>query len=416
MLDIKEIRKNLNIFKKKLSVRNNIVDLDKLFLLDKENRELIQKKELLEQEKKIISKSKDSKNFEKSKTLSNEIESLSKKQLISSKNLNDLMSSIPNISIEYVPIGKNENDNVEISKSGVISKFDFKVKSHVELGESLNMLDFELATKTSGSRFVFVIDKLALLERAISNFMLDTHIKLNGYREISPPIIASYSTMFGTGQLPKFENDQYELKLDDEDRKFLIPTAEVILTNMVRDKILQKKDLPLRLVASTPCFRKEAGSYGKDTKGMIRQHQFYKVEMVSVVEPQDSLKELDRMTNCATKILDLLKLPYRKIVLCTGDMGFSAEKTFDIEVWIPSENKYREISSCSSCGTFQSRRMKARYKNEKNEIKFLGTLNGSGLAVGRTLIAIMENYQQKNGSILIPEVLRPYMNGEKEII
>ena len=416
MLDIKEIRKNLNIFKKKLSVRNNIVDLDKLFLLDKENRELIQKKELLEQEKKIISKSKDSKNFEKSKTLSNEIESLSKKQLISSKNLNDLMSSIPNISIEDVPIGKNENDNVEISKSGVINKFDFKVKSHVELGESLNMLDFELATKTSGSRFVFVIGKLALLERAISNFMLDTHIKLNGYREISPPIIASYSTMFGTGQLPKFENDQYELKLDDEDRKFLIPTAEVILTNMVRDKILQKKDLPLRLVASTPCFRKEAGSYGKDTKGMIRQHQFYKVEMVSVVEPQDSLKELDRMTNCATKILDLLKLPYRKIVLCTGDMGFSAEKTFDIEVWIPSENKYREISSCSSCGTFQSRRMKARYKNEKNEIKFLGTLNGSGLAVGRTLIAIMENYQQKNGSILIPEVLRPYMNGEKEII
>ena len=416
MLDIKEIRKNLNIFKKKLSVRNNIVDLDKLFLLDKENRELIQKKELLEQEKKIISKSKDSKNFEKSKTLSNEIESLSKKQLISSNNLNDLMSSIPNISIEDVPIGKNENDNVEISKSGVISKFDFKVKSHVELGESLNMLDFELATKTSGSRFVFVIGKLALLERAISNFMLDTHIKLNGYREISPPIIASYSTMFGTGQLPKFENDQYELKLDDEDRKFLIPTAEVILTNMVRDKILQKKDLPLRLVASTPCFRKEAGSYGKDTKGMIRQHQFYKVEMVSVVEPQDSLKELDRMTNCATKILDLLKLPYRKIVLCTGDMGFSAEKTFDIEVWIPSENKYREISSCSSCGTFQSRRMKARYKNEKNEIKFLGTLNGSGLAVGRTLIAIMENYQQKNGSILIPEVLRPYMNGEKEII
>ena len=416
MLDIKEIRKNLNIFKKKLSVRNNIVDLDKLFLLDKENRELIQKKELLEQEKKIISKSKDSKNFEKSKTLSNEIESLSKKQLISSKNLNDLMSSIPNISIEDVPIGKNENDNVEISKSGVINKFDFKVKSHVELGESLNMLDFELATKTSGSRFVFVIGKLALLERAFSNFMLDTHIKLNGYREISPPIIASYSTMFGTGQLPKFENDQYELKLDEEDRKFLIPTAEVILTNMVRDKILQKKDLPLRLVASTPCFRKEAGSYGKDTKGMIRQHQFYKVEMVSVVEPQDSLKELDRMTNCATKILDLLKLPYRKIVLCTGDMGFSAEKTFDIEVWIPSENKYREISSCSSCGTFQSRRMKARYKNEKNEIKFLGTLNGSGLAVGRTLIAIMENYQQKNGSILIPEVLRPYMNGEKEII
>ena len=410
MLDIKEIRKNLNIFKKKLSVRNNIVDLDKLFLLDKENRELIQKKELLEQEKKIISKSKDSKNFEKSKTLSNEIESLSKKQLISSNNLNDLMSSIPNISIEDVPIGKNENDNVEISKSGVINKFDFKVKSHVELGESLNMLDFELATKTSGSRFVFVIGKLALLERAISNFMLDTHIKLNGYREISPPIIASYSTMFGTGQLPKFENDQYELKLDDEDRKFLIPTAEVILTNMVKDQILNLKSLPMRLVAATSCFRKEAGSYGKDTKGMIRQHQFYKVELVSIVENDKCLDELERMTKCASMILDKLKLPYRKIVLSTGDMGFSAEKTYDLEVWLPSEKKYREISSCSSCGTFQARRMKARYKNTKNETSFVGTLNGSGLAVGRTLIAILENYQNSDGSITVPDVLRPYMN------
>ena len=415
MLDIKEIRKNLDFYRKKLSVRNNVIDLDKVILLDKENRELIQKKETLEQEKKLISKTKDTKNFEKSKILSKKIEDIISKQSSSQKNLNSLLSNIPNIPLDDVPVGKDENSNIEILKSGKITNFDFKVKSHIQLGESFDMLDFETASKTSGSRFVFVKDKLAMLERAISNFMLDTHIKLNGYKEISPPLIASDSTMFGTGQLPKFENDQYELMLENEDRKFLIPTAEVILTNMAKDKIFKKKDLPLRLVASTACFRKEAGSYGKDTKGMIRQHQFYKVELVSIIEPEECLKELDRMTNCATKILDLLKLPYRKIVLSTGDMGFSAEKTFDIEVWLPFENKYREISSCSSCGTFQARRMKARYKNEKNETIFLGTLNGSGLAVGRTLIAIMENYQQKNGSILIPEVLRPYMNGHKEI-
>ena len=216
--------------------------------------------------------------------------------------------------------------------------------------------------------------------------------------------------------MPKFENDQFELKLDDKnDRKFLIPTAEVILTNMVKNKILNKKDLPIRVVASTPCFRKEAGSYGKDTKGMIRQHQFNKVELVSIVEPAECLNELDRMTNCATKILDLLKLPYKKVVLCSGDMGFSAEKTFDIEVWIPSENKYREISSCSSCGSFQAKRMKARYKNDKNETVFVGTLNGSGLAVGRTLIAILENYQLQDGSIAIPDVLKPYMNNLNKI-
>ena len=278
------------------------------------------------------------------------------------------------------------------------------------------MLDFELASRTTGSRFVFVRNKLALLERAISNFMINTHISKNGYEEISPPLLASENTMFGTGQLPKFENDQFEVKLDKgSERKFLIPTAEVILTNIVKDKIIDQKDLPLRFVASTPCFRKEAGSYGKDTKGMIRQHQFYKVEMVSIVEQDKCLEELERMTNCATKILDLLELPYRKINLCSGDMGFSAEKTYDIEVWLPSENKYREISSCSSCSTFQAIRMKSRYRNSKKEILFTGTLNGSGLAVGRTLIAIMENYQQKDGSIIIPKVLRPYMNDLQKI-
>ena len=278
------------------------------------------------------------------------------------------------------------------------------------------MLDFDLATKTTGSRFVFVKDELALLERAISNFMLDTHIRKNGYKEISPPLFASENTMFGTGQLPKFENDQFEIKLEEgSERKFLIPTAEVILTNMVKDQIIDLKNLPMRFVASTPCFRKEAGSYGKDTKGMIRQHQFYKVEMVSVVEQTKCMEELERMTNCATGILDDLELPYRKMILCSGDMGFSAEKTYDIEVWLPSENKYREISSCSSCSIFQSVRMKARYKDENKETKYLGTLNGSGLAIGRTLIAILENYQQNDGSITVPKVLRPYMNNLEKI-
>jgi seryl-tRNA synthetase len=330
--------------------------------------------------------------------------------------LEGILSSIPNIPFSDVPTGKDESSNIEVSKSGIIPKFSFKPKSHYELGENLDMLDFDLATKTTGSRFVFVKDKLALLERALSNFMLDIHVNSNGYKEISPPLIATDSTMFGTGQLPKFDNDQFELKLDDSnDRKFLIPTAEVILTNVVKDKIIDKKNLPMRMVASTPCFRKEAGSYGKDTKGMIRQHQFYKVEMVSIVESEKCLPELDRMTDCATKILDLLELPYRKIVLCTGDMGFSAEKTFDIEVWLPSEDKYREISSCSSCGSFQARRMRARYKNENKETIFVGTLNGSGLAVGRTLVAILENYQQADGSIIVPKVLKPYMNNIEKI-
>ena len=273
------------------------------------------------------------------------------------------------------------------------------------------VMDFDTATKLSGSRFVVLKDKLALLERALINFMIDVHTKKFDYIEISPPLIVNEKTMFGTGQLPKFEKDQFEIKFDEAtDRKFLIPTAEVILTNIVKDKIVDRKDLPMRFVASTPCFRKEAGSYGKDTKGMIRQHQFYKVEMVSIVENKNCMEELERMTNCATDILDKLELPYRKVILCSGDMGFSAEKTYDIEVWLPSENKYREISSCSSCSTFQGQRMKARYKNQKKETNFVGTLNGSGLAVGRTLIAVLENYQQKDGTIVIPKVLRPYMN------
>ena len=412
MHNLKDIRNNLKSFKNKVKQRNSDINSEIIQNLDNKNRNLIQKKEKLEQEKKIISKSKDSSLFKKSKDLKKEIDNISKEQKLIQNELNLLLSKLPNIALEDVPIGKDENSNKIISEHGKIKKFPFKTKSHYDLGKNLDLLDFDLASKTSGSRFVFLKKEIAHLERAISNFMIDTHTKNFNYIEISPPLMATSSTMFGTGQLPKFEEDQFEVKLDiDSERKFLIPTAEVILTNMVRDKILSFKELPIRLVASTPCFRKEAGSYGKDTKGMIRQHQFYKVELVSIVEPHTCLEELNRMTECAESILKKLELPYRKILLSTGDMGFSAEKTYDLEVWIPSENKYREISSCSSCGSFQARRMKARYKNKNNETNFVGTLNGSGLAVGRTLIAIMENYQQDDGSLAIPKVLIPYMNG-----
>ena len=411
MHSIKDLRKNFDEFKKIIKSRNIILNLDSILELDIKNRKLIQNKETLEKQKKDISKLKDKTLFSKSKEISIQIESLSKDQNKIKKDLDKILSSLPNVPLDDVPVGKDESFNKEIEIIGKIKKFDFRPKPHYELGEKLGMLDFDLATKTTGSRFVFVKDKLALLERAISNFMMDTHTRLNGYREISPPLMANDNTMYGTGQLPKFENDQFEIKLDEKnDRKFLIPTAEVILTNMAKDQILNINDLPIRLVASTPCFRKEAGSYGKDTKGMIRQHQFYKVELVSIVENDKCLEELERMTKCATSILDKLKLPYKKIILCTGDMGFSAEKTYDIEVWLPSEKKYREISSCSSCGSFQARRMQARYKNNNNETVYVGTLNGSGLAVGRTLIAILENYQNLDGSITVPDVLRPYMN------
>ena len=416
MHDIKEIRKDPDLFAKKISERNINIDIKKIVDLDKKNRELIQTREKFEQEKKLISKKKDKSKFEKSKELSLKIDKLINEQSETKKEIDSLLSMLPNIARDDVPIGKDESTNKEIGKVGAIPKFDFKPLSHNEIGKKNGLMDFDTASKTSGARFVFLKNELALLERAISNFMLDTHTKNFAYQEISPPIIVNDETMFGTGQLPKFESDQFEIMLEnDKSRKFLIPTAEVVLTNIVRESFLSKENLPLRLVASTACFRKEAGSYGKDTKGMIRQHQFYKVELVSIVEPKDSLKELERMTSCAQSILKKLNLPYRIVLLSSGDMGFSAEKTFDLEVWIPSENKYREISSCSSCGQFQARRMKAKYKNEKKETDFLATLNGSGLAVGRTLIAIMENYQQKNGSIVIPEVLRPYMNNKIQI-
>tara|TARA_Y100000590_G_scaffold376047_1_gene441353 strand:+ start:70 stop:1323 length:1254 start_codon:yes stop_codon:yes gene_type:complete len=416
MHDIKIIRKESKLFEKKINNRNVKIDLFQILDLDKKNRELIQVKEKLEQEKKIISKKQDKSQFSRSKEISKEIEKLDSNQIELNNKIETVLSILPNIALDDVPVGKDENSNKEIKKVGELPQFNFNPLSHYQIGKKLNLIDFDTAAKTSGARFVFLKGKLAQLERAISNYMLDCHTKKFGYQEISPPLIVSDKTMYGTGQLPKFENDQFELKLDNEQsRKFLVPTAEVILTNIVRESFIQKEQLPLRLVASTACFRKEAGSYGKDTKGMIRQHQFYKVELVSIVEPTKCIEELDRMTSCAQHILKELKLPYRVVLLSSGDMGFSAEKTYDLEVWLPSENKYREISSCSSCGQFQARRMKAKYKNEKNQTAFLGTLNGSGLAVGRTLIAIMENYQQKDGSIIIPEALRGYMAGEEVI-
>ena len=410
MHNIKLLRENLEKFKQKLSERNFEFNPKEFDDLDKKNRKLISQKEKLEQEKKILSKSQDKSNFEKSKKISNEIEKLLEEQLVIQKKLNKILYFLPNLALDDVPVGKDEKANKLIGQFGTIKKFSFKPKSHIEIGSNNRQIDFDTSIRLSGSRFVILKDKIALLERALINFMLDIHTTEFDYTEISPPLIVNEDVMFGTGQLPKFEQDQFEIKFDNsEKRKFLIPTAEVPLTNLVRKSLIRKEELPQRFVASTPCFRKEAGSYGKDTKGMIRQHQFYKVELVSIVEPKDCASELDRMLNCAASILKKLSIPFQINLLSTGDMGFSAEKTFDIEVWIPSENKYREISSCSSCGSFQARRMGAKFKNEKGN-EFVSTLNGSGLAVGRLIIALLENNQNEDGSVTIPNVLKKYMN------
>jgi len=415
MHNLKDLRSNLDNFKKKFKDRNVDFDIKSFNEKDLLNRDLISKKEKLEQEKKSLSKSKDKSNFEKSILISKEISNLIKKQVIAQAELDKIIFSLPNLACQDVPIGKDEKSNQLIKKVGDIKRFSFDVKSHVELGSKENNIDFDTSIKLSGSRFVVLKNKFALLERALINFMLDTHVNEFEYIEVSPPLIVNEDVMFGTGQLPKFEDDQFEIKFDNSDqRKFLIPTAEVVLTNLVRKSIIEKSLLPKRFVASTPCFRKEAGSYGKDTKGMIRQHQFYKVELVSIVEPNKCLDELDRMLKCAESILEKLEIPYQVILLSTGDMGFSAEKTYDIEAWIPSEKKYREISSCSSCGSFQARRMGAKYKSD-NGNEFVSTLNGSGLAVGRLMIALLENNQNEDGSISIPNVLKKYMNNLEKI-
>lgn len=328
--------------------------------------------------------------------------------------LEELMMSVPNLPTESVPVGKDERDNPEVRRWGTPRTFDFEVKDHVDIGMPLG-LDFETAAKESGSRFCFMRGQVARLHRALAQFMLDTHTSEHGYTECYTPYIVSAETMRGTGQLPKFEEDLFAAKKGGQDGEgehlYLIPTAEVSLTNMVSGKLLRADELPIKITAHTPCFRSEAGSYGRDTRGMIRQHQFDKVEMVRIVSPEDSYAHLEEMVNNAERILQKLGLPYRVITLCTGDMGFGAAKTYDLEVWIPAQNTYREISSCSNCEAFQARRMGARMKGKDGKPQYVHTLNGSGLAVGRALVAVLENYQNADGSVTVPEVLRPYMGG-----
>ncbi|TMP36016.1 serine--tRNA ligase [Pseudoalteromonas rubra] len=333
--------------------------------------------------------------------------------------LQDIAATLPNLPAEDVPVGADESDNVEISKWGEPKSFDFEVKDHVDLGEALGKgLDFETGVKLSGSRFTVMRGGIARLNRALSQFMLDTHTDKNGYTEMCVPYLVNKASLYGTGQLPKFAEDLFhtEALSEDQDGYSLIPTAEVPLTNCARDEIFDEKELPVRMTAYTPCFRSEAGSYGRDTRGLIRQHQFDKVELVQLVKPEDSMAALEELTGHAEGILQALELPYRKVVLCTGDMGFGAAKTYDLEVWLPAQNTYREISSCSNMQDFQARRMQARFRRAgEKKPELLHTLNGSGLAIGRTLVAILENYQQADGSIIVPEVLRPYMGGLEKI-
>jgi len=325
--------------------------------------------------------------------------------------INDWLLGVPNLPHESVPVGRDETANVEVSRWGTPRNFEFTVRDHVDLGEGLNQLDFAAAVKITGSRFTVMRGGLARLHRALAQFMLDLHIAEHGYTEVYVPYLVNADSMRGTGQLPKFEEDLFQVPRTDAEKLYLIPTAEVPLTNLLRDEIVAVESLPLKFVAHTPCFRSEAGSYGRDTRGMIRQHQFDKVELVQMVRPEDAYAALEALTGHAETVLQQLGLPYRKMALCTGDMGFSAAKTYDLEVWLPAQNTYREISSCSCFEAFQSRRMQARYRNAQGKPELLHTLNGSGLAVGRTLVAVLENYQNADGSVTVPEGLRAYMGG-----
>jgi len=418
MLDIKLIRSNPEYVKERLATRDKIYadKIDELLILDKERRDAIAEVEKLKAEKNRLSKDigrlyKEGKKKE-AEDLKEEVNHKNKKIEEIERELKDieakfrnLLLSIPNIPHQSVPIGKDENDNVEIRRWGEPRKFDFEPLPHWEIGEKLGILDFERGAKLSGSRFTVMYREAAKLERALINFMLDIHTKEHGYTEVWTPVLVKPDALIGTGQLPKFEEDLY--KVCDEDL-YLIPTAEVSLTNLHSNEILKEEDLPRYYTAYTPCFRREAGSHGKDVRGILRQHQFDKVELVKIVKPENSYDELEKLVREAEKILQLLELPYRVVELCTGDLGFSASKTYDIEVWIPSQNKYREISSCSNTEDFQARRSKIRYKDKNKKNILVHTLNGSGLAVGRTLLAIMENYQRKDGGFDIPDVLKNY--------
>ncbi|MBY6189362.1 serine--tRNA ligase [Microbulbifer agarilyticus] len=423
MLDPKLIRTQLDDVAAALAKRGVQLDTAKLEQLEEQRKELQVRTESLQNERNSKSK-----NIGRAKAAGEDIAPLLKEveslggQLTEAKHalselqqeLDDILLAIPNLPDASVPEGKDEDDNVQVAKWGEPRAFDFEVRDHVDLGSNLGGLDFEVASKITGSRFAVMSGEVAKLHRALAQFMLDLHVEEHGYTEANVPVIVNSDSLYGTSQLPKFAEDLF--KLEDERSFYLIPTAEVPLTNLYRDEIVDADQLPHKYVSHTNCFRSEAGSHGRDTRGMIRQHQFEKVELVCFARPDQSMDTLEQLTSHAEAVLQKLNLPYRKVVLCGGDMGFGATKTYDLEVWIPSQDKYREISSCSLMGDFQARRMKARWRNpETGKPELLHTLNGSGLAVGRTLIAVLENYQQADGSIEVPEVLRPYMRGATKI-
>ncbi len=421
MIDIKALRKDPDFFKDALKKRGYEVEIiDEVLKIDKEWRDVTTKINELRAKRneisKEVAKAKREKDEDKTKALMEEgkevgkkIKELEDKKRELEEKQKQLLLRIPNVPHESVPVGEDETYNVEIRKWGQPTEFDFEPKAHWDLGPELGLLDIERAGKLSGSRFVILYSKLAKLERALINFMLDLHTKEHGYIEVAPPHLVKRETMTWSGQLPKFEEEAYNTKKDD---LFLIPTAEVPLVNLHAGEVLREDDLPLKYVAYTPCYRREAGSYGKDVRGMIRNHQFDKVELVWYTTPEKSYEALETLTSHAEEVLKRLKLPYRVILLSTGDMGFTASKTYDIEVWLPSYNAYKEISSCSNTESFQARRSNTRYRRKDGKLDFVHTLNGSGLAVGRTLVAIMENYQQPDGSIKVPDVLVPYTGFE----
>jgi serine--tRNA ligase len=416
MLDLKFVRENLDKVAEAMKNRHTEVDLDAFRKLDQERRDLLQEVEADKSMRNSVSAeiSKMKKNGEDAsekilsmRTLGDKIAETDKKLKEVEQGLRDIMLTIPNMPDASVPVGKDDTENPEVRKWGEPTHFDFEPKAHWDLGEDLGILDSNRAAKVSGGRFYYYLGLGARLERAVYNFMLDQHTQKDGYTEVIPPYIVNRETMTGTGQLPKFHEDMYRLEGME---MYLIPTAEVPLTNYYRDEIIDGAKLPIYLTAFTPCFRAEAGSAGRDTRGLIRQHQFHKVEMVKFTKPEDSFDELEKLTHDAEGILQALGLPYHVVCLCTGDLGFSATKCYDIEVWFPAQNKYREVSSCSNCVDFQARRANIRFRRDsKSKPEFVHTLNGSGLAVGRTVAAILENYQQADGSIVVPEVLRPYM-------
>ncbi len=425
MLDPNLLRNELDLVAQKLARRGFKLDVATIRDLEEKRKVLQVETENLQAERNARSKSIGAAKArgeditavrEEVNKLGDKLDSAKKELDSLLSQIKDIYSTIPNIPDDDVPDGKDENDNIEISRWGTPKQFDFPVQDHVALGEKFGGLDFAAAVKLTGARFVVMKGKIARLHRAIAQFMLDLHTQQHGYSEIYVPYLVNHATLYGTGQLPKFGKDLFHTKpLEEESESSnygLIPTAEVPVTNLVRDEILDEDLLPLKMTAHTPCFRSEAGSYGKDTRGLIRMHQFDKVELVQIVKPEESMQALEELTSHAEKVLQLLELPYRKIVLCTGDMGFGSRKTYDLEVWVPAQNTYREISSCSNMWDFQARRMQARYRcKADNKTYLVHTLNGSGLAVGRTLVAIMENYQQADGRIKIPSVLIPYMNG-----